>query len=458
MEDTVTLKELCAVALRRGRLILCVAAVFALLAGGFQLIKLVKEAGSAENSEEKIEERYQAALEAYEKEKENLQEQLAKAEKRLASQQEYNDNSLKMRIDPYNKAVTTISFAITDVDDTSFQQVFLLEGTPVDYIISKIRNHYLAYWNSLDLERALQNCTYAGNEDKYLREIVFLANMDGGGLTLTAYGESEQDAQELADAVYACLTAVQPTIESSAYPHAFTVINKVTKILVDEGLEESQKSNRNNITTYQTNIESLQQRLNDLAEPEREKGYSGLVIAKSTLKWAVIGAAAGIFVALMWAFLEYVFCGYIESIHGVETKHSLVFLGSSAQEKSVWSKLSCRVLGERVWKSEVNRNAYLAENLKFYLLQGNKTAILSTLPIDETTPSIQTLIQTLSAQEHTARFLSCASQNPNTIGILQDCDNVILAERIGTSRWDKLLENEALVKRIGKKICGFVAV
>lgn len=129
MKDTVTLKELAAIAIRRGRLAMILALSCALLLGSWRAHRLIRTATSADNSPEKIEERYQEALESYEESKEDLEKQLSRAEAQLESQREYNDKSLLMEIDSHNKAVTTINLAITDVDEGAFQQVFRLENT-----------------------------------------------------------------------------------------------------------------------------------------------------------------------------------------------------------------------------------------------------------------------------------------------------------------------------------------
>ncbi|MDE6456752.1 MAG: hypothetical protein K2L38_12840, partial [Dysosmobacter sp.] len=254
MKDTVTLKELAAIAVRRGRAAVILALIFALLLGGWRVQGLVKSANSKENSPEKIEERYQEAMKTYEENKEDLETQLSRTEAQLESQREYNDKSFLMEIDSHNKAVTTINVAITDVDEGAFQQVFRLEDTPIDFIISKIQSQYIILWNSLDLRASLSYSPKSGLEDKYLREIVTLSRADGGCLTLTASGTSEAVTRELADAAYNCLLELQSVISEGSYLHSFAQLSNVTKISVDASLEDSQTANLEKITTYTDSI------------------------------------------------------------------------------------------------------------------------------------------------------------------------------------------------------------
>lgn len=457
IEDTVTLKELCAIVVRRGKLILCVALIFGILLGTFRFIKSYSAAKSEEFSEEKIEERYQAALKSYKEKQEDLQEQLAKTEKKLDSQQEYNDNSLKMRIDPYDTVVSTINFSIT-VDPSAFSQVYLLEKTPVDYIVSRIQNQYLTYWNALDLKQTLTDCSYAGTADKYLREVVSLSSMNGGGLTLTAMGETPRDARELAETGYACLTQIQPTIEESSYLHTFVLITEVVKNSVDLELEELQRTNQKQITVYQDQIEAFKQELETLSEPQKETGYSSAVIAKETIRWCALGSAIGASAAIVWIFMAYVLCGYIESGRSMETKCSLIFLGSTVQKKDIWSRLADSIMGERVWLDISKQEVYLTENLKFYLPEVKRIAVASTLPLSVDAPSVQALLEALSAQGHRTQLLSTVCANPETISVIQTCDTVIFAERIGTSQWENFLASQAYAKRLEKPVCGVVTV
>ena len=100
MKDTVTLKELFAIIVRRGKQVVCLMLAFALLLGIVQTGRKIAAAREEDNSPEKIEERYQDALENYQQNRENLEERLSKAQQQLEGQQEYNDNSLLLEIDP----------------------------------------------------------------------------------------------------------------------------------------------------------------------------------------------------------------------------------------------------------------------------------------------------------------------------------------------------------------------
>lgn len=455
MKDTVTLKELAAIAVRRGRLAVILTLVFAALLGGVQAYKQVKAARSNKNSPEKIEERYQKALATYEENKASLEDQLARTQIQLESQREYNDKSLLMEIDPLNKATTTVNLAITDIDEGAFQQVFRLENTPVDFIISKIQSQYIILWNSLDLPASLSYTPREGIEDKYLREVVTLKRADGGCLTLTVSGTSEAVTRALADAAYDCLLELQSVISKGSYLHGFALLSNVTKISVDDSLESTQTANLEKITAYTGNIETLTKKLENLKAPKRDTPPSVSSILLSALKHAVLGAAVGMVLALVWDFLSYLFRGRAETSRQLEQGLSIPFLGSPARPEGVWNRLANWMIGERVWPDEAQALAYISSSANI-LLPSGRILLASTLPLDE--KSLQPVIKALEGTERTVRFVGDAGRSPETVGALRDCGCVVLAERAGATRWDAVTELAALAKSLDRPVGGFVTV
>lgn len=456
MKDTVTLKELAAIAIRRGRLAMILALSCALLLGSWRAHRLIRTATSADNSPEKIEERYQEALESYEESKEDLEKQLSRAEAQLESQREYNDKSLLMEIDSHNKAVTTINLAITDVDEGAFQQVFRLENTPIDFIISKIQSQYIILWNSLDLRSSLSYSPKAGMEDKYLREIVTLSRADGGCLTLTAAGTSEAVTRKLADAAYDCLLELQPIISEGSYLHSFAQLSDVTKISVDDGLEATQTANLEKITTYTDTVSNLTSQLEDLKEPQRDKTDSPLKIAFSCVKYAVLGAVLGGLLALVWALVSYLFRSRPETSRQLEEGLSIPFLGSTAKPRSFWDRLADCILGERLWKDETQALDYIAASAKALLPASGEVLLASTLPLDA--EAVRPVMKALESQGRTVRFVGGAGRSPETADALKACGCVVLAERAGVTRWDTVTELTALAGNLEKPVGGFVTV
>ena len=174
MKDTFTMKELAAILVRRGKIVLIFAVIFALLLGGWQGFKLLEAAKAPKNSPAQIEDRYEKALKAYQEERAHLERQVADKQKQLDNQIAYNEESLLMKIDPLNKTVTTIHLMISGLDNEELNQMFLTETLAIDYAIGRIQKQYSLYWDRITLQKELTGTPYRGVEEKYIQEVVVL--------------------------------------------------------------------------------------------------------------------------------------------------------------------------------------------------------------------------------------------------------------------------------------------
>ena len=458
MKDSLSLIELLAVVVRRGKTLLASTLVFALLLGGFQTYRQVSKANSPENSPEKIEERHQTALTEYEEKKADLEEQLADTKKLRDSKKEYIDNSHLMAIDPYHEYTTYIHLAVSGIDDGAFQQVFRQQDTPLEYLISKIQNQYLVIWGSQDLPAVLNLPAYEHSEDKYLREVVKMASANGGLLTITANGKSAEESEALADAVYQWMLSQESSIASASYAHHLSLVNQTTKVMVDQDLEKTQENAKTDLSNYEEKIEDLNEQIEDLKEPNREEGYSTSTIVKSVAKYAVLGAVVGLFLACAVVFMLALFRNRLEVSYQLEQGLNIPFLGSLAPRGDLFNRLSCRISSERTWKDHNQALACVAEKSRLYLDGKQNIVVLTTQLIGQDAPVVQELLEMLSKDGRTVHFVNDAAHNPQMVTSIPACDSVVFAEKTGSSSLISITDAAALVKKLGKAIDGFVLI
>lgn len=476
MKDSVTLKELAAIAVRRGKQILLFAFVFALLLAGLQAIRLFSSSRDADNGVDQLDVQYQEKLAAYTQQKLDLEHQLRQLQQKMESQQEYSEKSLLMKIDPYNKAVTTVNIAISGVGVDALQrtyqlnssvtqknadirQTLQLDNTVVDFMTAKIQSQYQVLWNSLDLQEALSAPAYQSVEDKYLREVLSLETTAGGILTLKATADTEYASKRLADAAYTCLQEQQPLISGASAPHGFTILSKVTKVVIDQALDDAQKNSSVSANTYMTQITGLEQQLNSLTEPEQQgKRLSLSVMFCSCVKHGILGAALGIALALIWVLTTYIFRNRVETSRQLEQDLSIPFLGSAAGPARLWDRLADRILGERNWTDSEQALAYISGNAKSCLPHAGAVALISTLPLQKENPAVQSAIKALAESGCTVRFLGDADHNPETSVAVRESSCIVLAERAGATRWTAVTELATLAKRLDRPMGGFITI
>lgn len=322
----------------------------------------------------------------------------------------------------------------------------------------EVEEVYIILWNSLDLQTSLSYSLQADMEDKYLREIITLTRSDGGCLTLTVSGISEAETSRLAEAAYDCLIGLQSRISEGSYLHSFALLNDVTKVSVDNNLENTQTENLKKIRTYTDNIADLSKQLEELEEPKRETAPGPLKIVLSCVKYAVLGAVIGCLLALMCAMVSYLFRCRPETSRQIEEGLSIPFLGSVAKSGGFWDRMANRILSERLWADEDQALAYISASAATLLpvSECRDVLLISTLPLKA--EEVGAVIKALENQNRTVRFVGGALRNPEAAEALKACGCVVLAERPGVTRWDDAIELTALSKNLERSVGGFVTV
>lgn len=454
MKETVTIKELAAIVIRRGKWMIVLALIFALILGAFELSQQISAMNAPDNTLEAIETRYQDALKEHQEEEERLNKELQKLQRSLQEEQKYYDQSLLMKIDPYNKAVSLINLAITDMEDSTFLQVFQIEGTPVDYIVSRIQNQYLVMWRSVDLQEVLGGDV----SDKYLREVVGVKAQSGGLLEIVAYAETEAEAERRASAVYAYLTKSSSVVADSAYPHAFSVLSESTKVDVDLALESTQQAVEDNIENYTSQIEETEMQLEALVPPVRDSQITVGTAAVAVVKYAVLGIVLGIILGVIWAIVSYLFSNKLTFSCHLEHKLSVPMMASMGKRKDLWNRIADWMLDERVWKEEENALDYLTESAEVRLIKGEKIVLLTTLREAVSTREVQIVIDKLEQSGYHVQYVNDAYYNGQALSAIAQNDSVILMERCGCSKMDAIDTVVSLAQEQKKAIKGYILI
>ena len=456
LDNTISLAELLAAIVRKWRGICVSLVVFALLLGGYQTYKQISLARDPENSPEKIEERYQAALESYETRKENLQKTLESQEETLASKEEYLEKSILIQIDPYNEYVAKIVFTFSNIDESA--QLFRYPNTAADYLPKKIRSQYIELWKSMDVSKDIGIAKYADVEWKYLSEIVSVSSLEGELVSIQAVGGTASDAETLAGAVYDYFESHRDVIAAGSAQHSFALVNRTTKNIIDEGLDTKRENLETEIENLKTSIENSKQAIEDLEEPEREEGYSAATIIKAVIKYAVLGALAGIFLACLVVCCWWIFANRLANSFHLEQVAGAPFLGSLHIPGSPAERLAVTVMGERSWKDTHQAAAYIREQAKSVFPGKGTVLLLSTLPEKLSGTGMNELAAILSEDGYAVTPVMDAVYNPKAVETLQNCAAVVFVEMAGQSSMTAIRNSATQVENAKKSVLGVVMI
>lgn len=458
MKEPISIKEIMAVVLKRGKAILCAAIALAILLGGVQGVRGLMEANNPENTAEKVAQRNEEAMADYEKQRSILQGYIDNTLYKLEEQERYNEESLLMQLDPNNEYRCHMLMAITGVDETAFQQVYEQEGTPVDYITARIQAQYISYWNNMDMSEEFDNNPYEGVHEKYIREVVTLEKVDEGQLFLVANAPDAETAYDLCQTAYNALVSAYETVADASYAHELVAVNTATKLGVDSVIAKTQFINREDKVEYEQELYEYEQQMAKLKKPSRETVPTVSGAVKDAVKWAVVGGVVGFIMACAFVWLLYILSDGVETSRQAEAILEVPFFGSAAGKRDIFVRLANRFVGERQWKDRDQAVQYIAENLKSRVYGQEKIALVSTLPVPAEDTGIQMLLKVMGEQGHTVVFAGKAEENPAAIAALRESNYVILAERLGTSNRAAMLHTVEQAKQLDAQVLGFITI
>lgn len=456
METNIGLAELFAAMIRAWKGILITLLLFAALLGGYQTYQQISLAQDPKNSPEEIEERYQKALEDYETKKENLQKTLKNQEKSLASKEEYQEKSILLQIDPYDKYIANIVFTFSNIDESA--QLFRYPNTAADYLPKKIRSQYMELWKSMDVPKDIGLTKYADVEWKYLSEVVSVSSLEGELVSIQASGSTSSNAEELASAIYNYFETHRDVIAASSAQHSFALINQVTKNVIDENLNTKKETLETEIENLKENIENSKKSIEDLKEPTREEGYSIAVIIKTVAKYVFLGAIVGAFLACLVICCWQVFANRAFNSSQLEQISGAHLLGSLQMSGSLAERLSNTVMGERYWKDTEQAAAYITEQAKANFPKGEKVLLLSTLSAKQAHAGMDRLTEVLSKNGYMVCAVMDALHDPKAVESMQSCSAVIFVEKVGHSDIKAFRNCAAQVEDAKGHVLGIVTI
>lgn len=438
-------EEFVAIVLRGGRLVIALTLVCAILMGVYGAVWYYVLADDPDES-------YRVDLEEYTLTKLNLETAIEHTQKDLENQQNYNRDSLIMRIDPYNKHTTTMLFAISGVDASSVGDSFTALETPVSYMTSRILAQYLSIWNGKDLADFATGTQYEGTHNKYLGEIIRLTLDEGGVMKLNIIGVSKEDNEKVANAVYAFLLDSKKLVEQASYTHSITILSDlITSVSVDLDLERLQMQNLDQLEEHNMKVVEYQKSLLNLKAPSYSGGTKGIVIKTA------VGALVGLALACLWLVGKQLVRPRITGERNLAAVLGAPCFGILYRQESLLGKMARKLLKDRKWSSPEQALSYIRESAAAYLPGESRVAVISTLAEVEEKDQ-EALVCNLGVNGCRIQLGLDAMHNPEAVAAMRQCDGIVLAERAYTTEAEKLAEVAELAKTMDKPIRGFVLV
>lgn len=294
-ENVIDLKNMFIVIFRKFSNCVKLGILFALVLAAFKGYKVYNTLHD-ETLLAKAEAEYEKAIFDYEKEKESLETSIALLEVQLASMDEYLENSLKMKLDPYALSVSRTEYMI----DTHYQINPNLTYQDPDKTQTMVNSYRLAL-KSGSFYDYIQEKMHIDTKASYIDEIINFQDLGNGMISIEVSSLNEETAKKLSNYIEEYLYERKSEFDLIS-EHDFTPYNSTVYTVVNDSLAQFQE---NKIQSYQTMNYSLQEKqlnLLLLKEPSASKVDNSSLI-KEPLKFGIIGfLAGGVLLGMIYAF------------------------------------------------------------------------------------------------------------------------------------------------------------
>ena len=428
MAETMNMKELFALLVRRCRAVLLTALIFAVLLGGVQAFRTSRSNSdeSDVSAEEQIASQY-ADLAA-------LKQQLTTTKAKVASLQEYVVQAPLMEIDPYRVYTTTMLIGLTPA-----------ENAPVAFASQEYSDGAVcaAWLAGTDIQKLAADTSFAEIGNLYLQDLFSAKPLSGGVLSLRTYGTSQERAEELADMLYQGLHR-QFSGESSSISTVNAVLSSATLCETNTEIADKQDKIFKELTTAKESLTTLTSKVQsqELALPHDDETPSPV---KSGVKYAVLGFAVGIILACLWILVKAVFSGRIETA-------GAPYWGTLAVAKRKSDRWADAILEETLWADRQAAAAHLADRVAACDSASAGIAIISSL--SDQAEELDDFVAALKDRDYSVSVIMNVASDPAAFACLKKNGLILLAERRGMTRMERLKAVHTLMHSFSRKANG----
>lgn len=435
MAETMNMKELFALLVRRCRAVLLTALIFAVLLGGVQAFRTSRSNSdeSDVSAEEQIASQY-ADLAA-------LKQQMTTTKAKVASLQEYVVQAPLMEIDPYRVYTTTMLIGLTPAENAPGA------SASQEYSDGAVCAAWLA---GTDIQKLAADTSFAEIGNLYLQDLFSAKPLSGGVLSLRTYGTSQERAEELADMLYQGLHR-QFSGESSSMPTVNAVLSSATLCETNTEIADKQDKIFKELTTAKESLTTLTSKVQsqESALPHDDETPSPV---KSGVKYAVLGFAVGIILACLWILVKAMFSGRIETAGQLETMGDAPYWGTLAVAKRKSDRWADAILGETLWADRNAAAAHLADRVAACDSASAGIAIISSL--SDQPEELDDFVAALKDRDYSVSVIMNVASDPAAFACLKKNGLILLAERRGMTRMERLKAVNKLMHSFSRKANG----
>lgn len=444
----INVKDLMFTILRKWKLIVLFAVIFACLLGGYKGFSTYKNSTNTEAIEE-AEKKYNEELLEYEESTVNLEKEISNIITDIEEQEEYLDKSIWLKVSPYDICEARADVYVT----TDYTIMPGMNYQNVDYA-ETILQVYQSLLTSNEVKETL--ALKAGTEPKYLNELLTISR-SGRIITIKVDHINREEAQAVLDDAIAWVNSLKPQVVATIGEHTISVVNSSTSSRVDLSHMDTQEKQEQKLVDLKASLEAKQKELSELEEPKLDE-FNNKSIIKPMIKFAVIGGVLGAGLVVMVVCVIFAATETVYSAKELKNRYGVKVLGAlpTKEYKCPIDRLLNRLEGRVFEEDEVVRNGLLAQNVRNAMGEVKKLLVLGTADCVH----VEAVAKALEAELPEIKVIAGGNllKDVNTLKKLPECDCVVLVEACGVSKYGDIALEIEKANDLGKSVVGCVVI
>ena len=466
-EVEISLKHMFFYFLRRWKQLLLAAVIGLLLIGGANLALNMRAESAKTASDEEV--KKEIPKELYEEQKKlntqlyNLEANRREEEKQqriLDQTEEYIQNSVLMRLDPYSKLTEERRYAVS-MDGSDSYEYF---RDPADPVVSAYTQGLI---NAIDFSTVSKKYSI---DPAYLKELISCWNdTNSNTVTLGSTGESSEMALAVIDAAEEALFVRQEEIAAKYGKHEIQKVFDSETTVIDNDLLGKQRNNLDSLAAAQNALTRARNAIYDAESqiPELQENVekAGTKPAKSplraSLKSAVLGFLLGGCAMGGWYLLRYLFPPRLHTAEEMKDYWDIPVLGvfdkkSDARAFKAIDEWLLKLSGEVTGQADNAVVSNMAVTLGNLLPDGVRLAVTG----DVSEAQLTGVSEALSCALKEKNIILTNAPNMRTSAkerrMFAESDAALLVVERGTSTYQNMTNLIDLISMFGKKIVGCI--
>lgn len=455
-EQEIDLKDLMFAVLRKWRLIVAFGILFALLLGGFKVMKGLQQLNDEEVVQKNREE-YETSLEKYETTKERLEKEIENIQSNIESQQDYKDDSILMNINPYDEYVETVTFYVSTDYEIMPGMMYQNPNTA-----SSILKAYVSIAQNGEMYSYVLGRMNNKMGIRYLKELVKIqTDYTNNMMDITVIGDTEKRASDVMRYIKDSIADSHKRITEAIGEHDVNIVDESKYVSVDLDLEKKQKDFTTNMDALDTSLTDKTKELEDLEEPKDNLLTKGSVV-KGAVKYAVLGGVLGAFMVVFFVCVVFLMSDKLVSEKELKRRYGVMVLGVFRKaDKKRWFGFIDRWLdrmdGQAAAQLEDSQTfEVVAANAMNYVEGVSRILLVGTVAREELERLKEGLAGLLPEKNLTVG--GNLGKEAQAIREAASCDAVILVEQRGRSLFGGIEQELEVVRSLEKRVIGCVVL